>query len=191
MSEHPLLEPLIAAFALEAEAVHCVTPRGAYANCLALSGRFAAWLRSRGVLCSMVRAAGYRGSLDTAAGRWPHADPRSFEHWITVVDGFAIDWTARQFDPEAAWPSVTPVADLRAAWEQVDCWSCAEVAGLVNDPVHLELAPPRMDVAHRRIARATAGAGPYPDPRHVDSAALMSLCGGACLAGVAAVAVAA
>lgn len=173
----PQLDRLVAEFADEAGGF--TSPDEAYANCLAVSARFAQWLRDRDVPAGLLHLRGLRGELPPgAAGRWPHCDPAAFEHWTTAVGDESVDWTGRQFDPAAAAPSVVPVARLAERWDEVQTWACEHCERLVDDPVHADLAPPPMAAEHAAIARRTGGAGPFPDPRHVDSAPLRRICGG-------------
>ena len=170
------MRPAVSAFALTGEALACTTPEGAYANCLALSVRYALWLRERGEPAGMVALRGSRVAFPSAAGRWPLCEPGGYSHWVTVSGDWAVDWTWRQFEPSAAWPVVLPVDTVVAAWDEHVAWACDACPELVADPLHQELAPAGMHAAHRAIARATRGAGPFPDPRHDGTAALTPLC---------------
>ena len=96
---------------------------------------------------------------------------------MTVSGDTAVDWTWRQFEPGAAWPrrrcpsTRSPRAGARPA-----VWACEDCPELVADRRHRELAPAGMHAEHRAIARATGGAGPFPDPRHDRTAPLEPLC---------------
>ena len=95
---------------------------------------------------------------------------------MTVSGDAAVDWTWRQFEPGAAWPARLPVEALAAGWQEVAVWACEDCAELVADRRHQELAPAGMHAEHRALARATGGAGPFPDPRHDRTAPLEPLC---------------
>ena len=170
------MSPPVRGFALTGAARACATPRGAYANCLALSAGYTAWLRARGVPAGILVARGSRVAFPTAAGRWPDCDPEDYAHWVTFTGDHCVDWTRRQFQPDADWPAVLPVDALGGAWRDVTVWACENCPELVADPLHRELAPAGMHAEHRAIARATRGAGPFPDPRHDGRAALAPLC---------------
>ena len=155
----------------------CAEPDGAYANCLAVSATCAAWLRARDVRCGLLKMTGSRHAFAEAAGRWPYCDPAGVEHWTVAVDGESVDWSARQFDPAAAWPEIQPVGALAARWRAVEQWACERCTQLVADPRHVELAPATLAAEHRARARDSAGRGPFPDPRHVrDESPLAPLC---------------
>jgi hypothetical protein len=154
----------------------CRHPAGAYANCLALSVRCALWLRSRGVACGLMHLAGSLEPFSRAAGRWPFCDPADTQHWTVGAGDWSIDWTARQFRARAPWPEVERVAALAARWRLVEVWACDRCPQLVADQRHLELTPPGLDREHRALARATGGRGPFHDPRHDGTAALVKLC---------------
>jgi hypothetical protein len=124
----------------------------------------------------MVALRGLHAAYPPAAGRWPLCDPEVYAHWVTVSGDWAVDWTWRQFDPAAAWPAVLPVDALAGAWLETEAWACETCPELVGDRRHLELAPPALHREHRAIARATGGAGPFPDPRHDHTAPLAAMC---------------
>ena len=103
-------------------------------------------------------------------------DPRDISHWTVRAGPWSIDWTARQFHAHAGWPAVEPVESMAARWELTEDWACERCPELVADPRHRALAPARLERAHREIARATRGRGPFEDPRHDGSAGLAALC---------------
>ena len=119
---------------------------------------------------------GSRAAFPAAAGRWPLCEPESYTHWVTVSGDWAVDWTWRQFDPASAWPAVLPAELAAAAWLESAVWACDRCPELVGDPRHQDLAPLAMAAEHLAVARATAGTGPFPDPRHDDTPALVALC---------------
>jgi hypothetical protein len=171
-------------FRLTEPARACERPGGAYANCLAVSVRCALWLRERGVPCGLLHMAGSSRPCSRGAGRWPFTDPALTEHWTVRVGAWSIDWTARQFRPRAAWPQVDHVDALAGQWMLVEDWACAACPELVADARHMEMTPAGLGRAHRALARASGGRGPFPDPRHDDSPALTPMC--ACAPAVAA-----
>jgi hypothetical protein len=171
-------------FRLTEPAVACKRPAGAYANCLALSVRCALWLRERGVPCGLLHMAGTEKRSGRGAGRWPYTDPAETQHWTVRVGDWSVDWTARQFRPAAGWPQVRHVGTLAARWRLVEEWACPECAELVADARHMEMTPAGLGREHRAIARATGGRGPFPDPRHDDTPALVPIC--ACAPAIAA-----
>ena len=154
----------------------CSEPAGAYANCLALSARCAEWLRSQGVECGLLRHAGSLSGFPQGAGRWPLHDPRTIGHWTVRAGPWSVDWTARQFRPQADWPEVERVDALGARWSLTEVWACERCRELVAHPLHRELAPAWLEQAHLEVARATGGAGPFADPRHDATGELVSLC---------------
>ena len=171
------MTPPVRGFALTSAARACITPEGAYANCLALSGRYTAWLRDAGVPAGMLVLRGSRTAFPAAAGRWPACDPAGYAHWVTLSGDVCVDWTWRQFEPGAAWPLVSSVAALAEAWVDVRVWACDRCPELVADPRHLGLTPAGLHAEHRALAEESGGAGPYPDPRHPEDAGpLVPLC---------------
>jgi len=149
---------------------------GAYANCLALSARCAQALRTRGVECGLLHLAGSLEAFPEGAGRWPLCDPADTQHWTVRAGDWSIDWTARQFRAQAQWPEVLRVEALVTRWRLVEDWACHRCPDLVAHLRHLELTPAGLDREHRALARASGGRGPFPDPRHDDTPALLKLC---------------
>lgn len=149
-----------------------MTPDGAYANCFAASARLADGLRDRGVRCGLLRVTGARADMAGAAGRWPWVPPAGMAHWVVRVGDRAVCVTARQFDRDAPVPLIEPLEDLAGRWERVESWACEDCPRLWVDDRHVEMAPPELVVEHREASRASAGRGPFPDPRHLDSAEL-------------------
>jgi hypothetical protein len=173
-------------FRLTEPARACERPAGAYANCLAVSARCVLWLRARGIDCGLLHMAGSAQRFGRGAGRWPFTDPAETEHWTVRVGDWSIDWTARQFRPRAAWPQVDHVGALTTRWRLVEDWVCPTCPELVADARHMELTPAGLGREHRALARACGGRGPFPDPRHDDTPALVVLCACAPASAVAA-----
>ena len=167
---------LLDEFARTEPARVCADPAGAYANCLAVSARCAEWLRARGVECGMLWLSGSREPFPDGSGRWPYCDPREFRHATVRVGQWSIDWTARQFQPRAEWPEVMHVDALPVRWRLTEQWACPRCPELVADPRHRELTPSPLERAHREVARATRGRGPFSDPRHDGAPELSALC---------------
>ena len=40
-------------------------------------------------------------------------------HFGVLIDDLVYDWTARQFDPNAAVPKITPLAEWREEWQDL------------------------------------------------------------------------
>jgi hypothetical protein len=173
---HTRLAVLLREFAQTEAARACADPAGAYANCLAVSVRCAEWLREQGMACALLRSSGSRVQFSEASGRWPLYDPQEVRHWTVRVGPWSIDWTARQFRPRTGWPEVKSVASLAAEWSMTDVWACHRCLELVAHPRHRELAPSELERAHREVARATGGRGPFADARHDGTPALVTLC---------------
>jgi hypothetical protein len=154
----------------------CADPAGAYANCLAASARCAEWLRAREIECGLLLLTSSLEPFPHAAGRWPLCDPLECRHWTVRAGRWSIDWTARQFRPHADWPEVRPVDSLTARWRAVADWACASCPELLVHPLHRDFAPAPLERAHRDVARATRGGGPFADPRHDGTPDLISPC---------------
>lgn len=55
-------------------------------------------------------------------------------HVVTVADGWAIDWTARQFDPKAEFPVIRPLADFMAdGWLLIGHLTPDQIKGASGD----------------------------------------------------------
>jgi hypothetical protein len=164
-------------------ALACRRPAGAYANCLAVSARCVQWLRTCGVETGLVHLAGSLAPFPEGAGRWPFCDPAGIEHWTVRVGDWSVDWTARQFHRGAGWPALERVEALGARWRLVEEWACPRCPQLVADARHLELTPAGLAREHRALARSSGGRGPFRDPRHDGTPALVRPC--ACPPGAA------
>jgi len=152
----------------------CEEPAGAYANCLAVSVRCAEWLRTQAIACDLLRFSGSLTPFPQGSGRWPFHDPLEIRHWTVRVGPWSIDWTARQFWPEADWPELRRVDSLSERWSLTELWACHRCPELVAHPRHRELAPIGLARAHREVARATGGHGPFEDPRHDGTPSLLA-----------------
>lgn len=157
-------------------AAACARPTGAYANCLAASATCGAFLRDAGIECGLMHLTGSRREFGSGAGRWPYYDHARLQHWTVRAGDWSIDWTARQFEHRAAWPVVERVETLAQFWRHVEEWACPRCPRLVSDDRHLALAPATLHRRHRALARASGGLGPFPDPRHDGTTALVRLC---------------
>ena len=180
------LATLLEDFATTACARVCADSAGAYANCLAVSVDCAEWLRVRGVECGLLCLAGSREPFPEGSGRWPFFDSRAIRHWTVRAGDWSIDWSARQFSPRADWPDVRHVDSLAAHWELVEDWACPRCAELVEHPLHRAASPDGLERAHRELSRATRGAGPFADPRHDLTPALVARCACRPVAGLSA-----
>jgi hypothetical protein len=174
------LPALCAAFAMTPAAATCSTPDGAYANCYAVSVRFARFLREHHVACLLLVLTGPVADMTAAAGRWPYLNPSTASHWVVQVGDVIIDWTARQFDPAAELPYLSPAATAGERWGVVEHWACESCAMLVADERHVELTATGLELAHRLVAERTGGAGPFSDRRHDQTRPLERVCAHVC-----------
>lgn len=167
---------LLRNFATVAVARSCADTAGAYANCLAVSVECAEWLRARGVECGLLRLAGSREPFPEGSGRWPYFDPLAIRHWTVRAGEWSVDWSARQFRPQAGWPDVRHVDSLGARWHEIEDWACPRCPELVAHPLHRAFSPGDLERSHRELSRATHGRGPFADLRHDMTPALVALC---------------
>ncbi|GAB2732537.1 hypothetical protein GCM10027273_09040 [Nocardioides pakistanensis] len=99
-------------------------PAGAFSRCKEVSAEYTEHLRMHGIDADWVQVVGPRGDFPDAQTQWRTVDQAFWQHYLTRVtasDGTPcyIDWTARQFDPAAAYPQITPVDDrYLAAWRR-------------------------------------------------------------------------
>ena len=103
-------------------------------------------------------------------------DERTIRHWTVRAGAWSVDWTARQFRPDADWPEVERIDALDARWSQTVIWACERCPELLAHALHRELTPAWLERAHLEVARTTAGAGPFEDPRHDTTGELLPLC---------------
>jgi hypothetical protein len=170
------LRLLLQEFAPVEPARLCADPAGAYANCLAVSVECAEWLRARGVECGLLLLSGSRAPFPEGSGRWPLFDPLAIRHWTVRAGDWSIDWSARQFRPQADWPDVRRVDSLAAHWHLTQDWACPRCPELVAHPLHRALSPGDLERVHRELTHASGGRGPFADERHDVTPALEALC---------------
>jgi hypothetical protein len=168
------LAAALESFAATPTAAACATPAGAYANCYAISIACARHLRQLGVACALLQVEGMRVAPSRAAGRWPWADHTRYQHWAVLAGGWVIDWSARQFDSDAAWPLVCPQDAYTVSWVGSQVWACELCVDVCGDERHASIID--LDAVHRSIALQSAGVGPYPDPRHDGTTPLERVC---------------
>lgn len=56
--------------------------------------------------------------LHRAYSGWQGKDPSEVAHSVAVVNGQVVDWTARQFDPDADFPHVEDLETYRKRWHR-------------------------------------------------------------------------
>lgn len=89
-------------------------PEQSFSRCKEVSAAYTQYLREHGVVAEWVQVCGARGEFPDAQPQWQTLDPEHWQHCLTRItrpDGLAlyIDWTARQFDPDADHPRVSAV----------------------------------------------------------------------------------
>lgn len=95
------LDAAVQRFGREAELEGFNTPEGAEGCCEVASRAFLSMLEQRGVEATLVCLTAME--LED----YPVATDGCLIHYVVEVAGRWFDWTARQFDPDAAFPTVT------------------------------------------------------------------------------------
>src|SRR5688572_14839906 len=99
---------LVVEITASAERMRLNDPMEAYLRRYDVPGTLVGVARNRGYDAHLVSFAGWLGD-DLAlpeCSPWLLVAPEKRTHLVAEVEGFLIDWTARQFDPAAAFPSV-------------------------------------------------------------------------------------
>lgn len=106
------LRLLLRTFAERPDARRCLSGLGAFGECGVMARRFALATEAVGLRAGMWRLEGAAPGPDQGAAHpiHPAEDPDRWVHHVTHVDGWAVDWTARQFG--AALPA--PLVQLAA-----------------------------------------------------------------------------
>lgn len=95
-------------------------PHMAFGNCTEGTEEFLAYARSRSVTAQEIQLQGYRADPTRCRAlcdsRWLQLPPRVWQHYAVRIGRRFIDWTARQFDPQAAFPASISLRDWRKAW---------------------------------------------------------------------------
>lgn len=92
------------------------TPTGAFSRCKDTSAEYTSFLRTHGIDAEWVHVIGPRREFPDADARWKTVAQERWQHYLTRVTGpggdeHYVDWTARQFDPNAMHPHITAVID--------------------------------------------------------------------------------
>lgn len=127
---------LLSAFGARPDVARMQTTWGAFGQCGVMARRFALAALDHGRPAEVVRLDGApEGQAFPRAHPVYQAEARElWVHHVTRVGGLRVDWTARQFDPEAAFPLVAlwdpGPARRRERWrhEQADGEPLAPVA---------------------------------------------------------------
>jgi hypothetical protein len=87
------------------------TREGSFDQCKHTSAEYTSFLRQQGLAAEWVQTYGVIDDHPAAHPKWHTLDRKRWSHYITRVrntDGthVYVDWTARQFDPEAAYPVI-------------------------------------------------------------------------------------
>ena len=97
------------------------TRNGAFDRCKPTSAAYTAWLQDQGVEATWVQVVSPTGSFPDAHPSWKRIEKYFWQHYVTHVTGpdgvaWEVDWTARQFNPDADFPQIRPVDG--ADWEE-------------------------------------------------------------------------
>ena len=85
------------------------TRAGAFDRCKKTSADYTRFLRDHGVDAEWVQLYAATRSYPDSDPRWHGIERTFWGHYVTRVGEHYIDFTMRQFDPEAGHPHVTPV----------------------------------------------------------------------------------
>lgn len=95
-------------------------PKGAFSRCKEVSAEYTDFLHSHDIDADWVQVCGPSREFPGAQQQWKTVEQSYWQHYVTRVPGpdgdVYVDWTARQFDPEADHPQITPVQE--GQWSQ-------------------------------------------------------------------------
>lgn len=96
------------------------TTHGAFSRCKEVSAEYTEHLHAHGVEARWIQVQGCYTPRPSAHPAWRTIEPTFWNHYVTVVrtahGEHYVDWTARQFDPQAALPVVG--TDLVDGWHE-------------------------------------------------------------------------
>lgn len=85
-------------------------PEGAFSRCKEVSAEYTEHLRAHGIDAEWVQVVGPRGDFPAAQEPWRGLRQDFWQHYLTRAPGpdgdYYVDFTARQFDPEADHPQI-------------------------------------------------------------------------------------
>lgn len=85
-------------------------------NCAMVSEQFVDWLEQKGVDAKTVTGhVATNPAWPKRAGVTPGSEDDA--HTVVAIDGTVVDFTARQFDPNASFPRFTSITQFRDEWE--------------------------------------------------------------------------
>jgi hypothetical protein len=112
------MQEIVAEFAARRQRL--ATPAGSFDRCRRVADELTEALREAGTDAVVLRVQGFLGDPGKAHVKWRRLDAtaRSWTHYVVLVDGAVVDLTHAQFDPDAPFPLVMPLADVGAAWSE-------------------------------------------------------------------------
>lgn len=96
-------------------------PEVARGRCYRASRAFRDLLKSLGIESKLVPLEGLKDTPINCTAYPDDLDWDTFGHFVVVVDGLWIDWTARQMEAECAFPYVALPINEVGKWNRVMC----------------------------------------------------------------------
>ena len=100
------------------------TPEGAYDRCRQVAADVTHHLEMAGYEAENVCVRGAQVDYPQSVEQWKKYEPEFLTHYVTRVVGddgraFYVDYTARQFEPDADFPMVMAADEYEARWDNV------------------------------------------------------------------------
>jgi hypothetical protein len=111
---NPALDALLKDVAKLKTFAALATPEGSFDRCKNTATWLVAKARTRGLAARVVQLADDELERTKMDPRWQSC--ATIYHYVPEIAGLVVDFTARQFDPQAAFPVICPLTDLRSDW---------------------------------------------------------------------------
>lgn len=91
-----------------------------FGECIMWSKALIYDLREAGFDAKLLRLAGHQGSFPNAHPEWIKLGPSFwYVHYVVLVEGWTIDVTRRQFDPNCPLPVIETLEQTKQEWADV------------------------------------------------------------------------
>lgn len=97
-------------------------PDGAFDRCRTVSGDLLSDLADAGIEAVAVRMSCCQKWMPDAHPKWLALAGSYWTHYAVRIGDLLVDVSARQFDPDSAFPAIVPLEDAKGTWMEVEDW---------------------------------------------------------------------
>jgi hypothetical protein len=122
ITESSQISDLIHQFAQSPTGKRCLDHRAVFDTCKATTKEFAEFLSQHGVASRIVQVHGAKLDYPEAHKKWKSMNPEHWIHYLVLIGDKSIDWTQRQYSPQAAVPEILDKSELPQRWEKLNIY---------------------------------------------------------------------